>query len=73
MATALGRRRGGRRWREHAGIPRLPLARRPALVVRGAAGSGFLAQIQRILGWGRGGLESSRRADGVNIAGTLGV
>nr|BAD21805.1 hypothetical protein [Oryza sativa Japonica Group]BAD21841.1 hypothetical protein [Oryza sativa Japonica Group] len=52
--------RDGRRWR-----PR----RRPALVVRGAAGSGFLAQIQRTLGWGRGGLESSRRADGVNIAG----
>uniref|UniRef100_A0A0D3F3J1 Uncharacterized protein n=1 Tax=Oryza barthii TaxID=65489 RepID=A0A0D3F3J1_9ORYZ len=73
MATALGRRRGGRRWREHAGIPRLPLARQPALVVRGAARSGSLAQIRRVLGWGRGGLESSRRASGVNIAGTLGV
>uniref|UniRef100_A0A0D3HV30 Uncharacterized protein n=1 Tax=Oryza barthii TaxID=65489 RepID=A0A0D3HV30_9ORYZ len=46
---------------------------RPALVVRGTAGSGSLAQIQRVLKWGRGGLVSGRRVGGVHIASTLGM
>uniref|UniRef100_A0A0E0HD09 Uncharacterized protein n=1 Tax=Oryza nivara TaxID=4536 RepID=A0A0E0HD09_ORYNI len=43
------------------GVLRSPSRRRPALVIR------------HVIGWGRGGLESGRRAGGVNIAGTLGV
>lgn len=55
------------------GVLRRPSRRRPALVVRGTAGSGFLAQIRRVLEWGWGGLASGCRAGGVHIAGTLGL
>uniref|UniRef100_A0A0D9YV73 Uncharacterized protein n=1 Tax=Oryza glumipatula TaxID=40148 RepID=A0A0D9YV73_9ORYZ len=75
----IRRRRDGRWWAAHAGIPRLPLAfsdaswRWPALVVRRTAGSGFLPKSGASSCGDGVDWSSVICVGGVNIVGTLGV